>query len=150
MKTIIVAVDFSPSTSQVIDAALGLADAVHGQLVISYVVSLPIVATDNGMGVEMMTDGLEAAEEAADLQLERLKKRLQEAKVACETVKLTGQASASILELAEERKADYIVIGSHGHSALYDLLVGSTAHAILTRASCPVMVVPSPARPAHG
>ena len=143
MKTIIVAVDFSANTPPVVRAAVELADAVQGRLVVTTVVSLPIVATDNGLGVEVMTDGLEAAEAAADLQLGRIAAGLAHDKVPCETVKLTGQPAASILELASERNADYMIIGSHGHSALYDLLVGSTAHAILTRASCPVMVVPS-------
>jgi nucleotide-binding universal stress UspA family protein len=35
------------------------------------------------------------------------------------------------------------VMGSHGHTALYDLLVGSTTHGVLMRAQCPVVIVPS-------
>lgn len=50
--------------------------------------------------------------------------------------------------LAEQGRlaADAIVLGSHGHGALYDLLVGSVAEGVLRRAPCPVVVVPS--RPA--
>jgi len=35
------------------------------------------------------------------------------------------------------------VVGSHGHGAFYDLLVGSTTHGLLLRASCPVLIVPA-------
>jgi len=38
------------------------------------------------------------------------------------------------------------VMGSHGHTALYDLLLGSTTHGVLFRAPCPVVIVP-PKRP---
>jgi universal stress protein A len=37
------------------------------------------------------------------------------------------------------------VLGSHGHTAFYDLLVGSTAAGVLKHAPCPVVVVPPPA-----
>jgi nucleotide-binding universal stress UspA family protein len=33
-------------------------------------------------------------------------------------------------------------MGSHGHTAFYDLLVGSTTHGVLMRANCPVVIVP--------
>jgi nucleotide-binding universal stress UspA family protein len=39
------------------------------------------------------------------------------------------------------------VMGSHGHTAFYDLLVGSTTHAVLKRAKCPVVIVPPRAQP---
>ncbi len=46
-------------------------------------------------------------------------------------VQINGAAVSGILETADRLKADYIVMGSHGHTALYDLLVGSTTHACL-------------------
>jgi nucleotide-binding universal stress UspA family protein len=42
--------------------------------------------------------------------------------------------------------ADYVAMGSHGHTALYDLLVGSTTHGVLMRAKCPVVIVPAEAK----
>jgi nucleotide-binding universal stress UspA family protein len=57
-------------------------------------------------------------------------------------VRLTGAPVARILDQAEQRAADYIVLGSHGHTAVYDLLVGSTAHGVLKKATCPVIIVP--------
>jgi hypothetical protein len=40
----------------------------------------------------------------------------------------------------------HYVIGSHGHTAFHDLLVGGTASGVLKRATCPVVVVPAPVR----
>ena len=55
-------------------------------------------------------------------------------------------ASGLKIEQAERLTADYIVIGSHGHTAFYDLLVGSTASGVLKSASCPVVIVPHGAK----
>jgi nucleotide-binding universal stress UspA family protein len=57
-------------------------------------------------------------------------------------VQLTGSPATLILAQAKIEDADYIVMGSHGHTALYDLLVGSTTYQVLRRTSCPVLIVP--------
>ena len=48
----------------------------------------------------------------------------------------------AILEQASARKADLIVMGSHGRSGYERLLLGSVTEKILHKAPCPVMVVP--------
>ena len=52
-------------------------------------------------------------------------------------------AHENVIEQANTCDPDYIVMGSHGHTAFYDLLVGSTTHGVLMRAKCPVVIVPS-------
>lgn len=52
----------------------------------------------------------------------------------------TGSAKAVILEAAEKHKADLIIIGSHGRYGL-QLLLGSTANAVLHGAKCDVLAV---------
>jgi nucleotide-binding universal stress UspA family protein len=64
--------------------------------------------------------------------------------VTAETVHVVGSPVPEIIEQAKTCAADYIVIGSHGHTAFYDLLVGSTANGVLKRAKCPVLIVPPP------
>ena len=58
----------------------------------------------------------------------------------------TGSAVSAIVAKASEIDATYIVMGSHGHTALYDLLVGSTTHGVLKSSPCPVVIVPPPAK----
>jgi nucleotide-binding universal stress UspA family protein len=62
--------------------------------------------------------------------------------VAVSARQVDGHPSAQILDQARRLRADYIVLGSHGHNAIYDLLVGSTAHTVLQKAPCPVVIVP--------
>jgi len=51
-----------------------------------------------------------------------------------------GSAKIVILEAAEKHKADLIIVGSHGRQGL-QLLLGSTANAVLHGAKCDVLAV---------
>jgi nucleotide-binding universal stress UspA family protein len=85
-------------------------------------------------------------EKAADRRLQELQKSFRIAGVATRIVRLTGAPVTQILAQARVHRADFIVMGSHGHTAFYDLLVGSTTHGVLLRAPCPVVIVPSATR----
>ncbi|MEW5940915.1 MAG: universal stress protein [Chloroflexota bacterium] len=54
-----------------------------------------------------------------------------------------GATVETILNEASKLEADMIVVGSHGHGALYQLLVGSVCEGVLRKAACPVLVVPT-------
>lgn len=56
---------------------------------------------------------------------------------------IQGSAIEKILHEANEQKAGLIIMGSHGHGALYELLVGSVTAGVLKGAPCPVLVVPA-------
>lgn len=52
-----------------------------------------------------------------------------------------GDAAEEILKKAQQRNCDLIVIGTHGRSGLYRMLVGSVAEAVLREAPCPVLTI---------
>jgi len=54
----------------------------------------------------------------------------------------TGAVAEEILNPADVLKADLIVMGTHGHGAMYNLLVGSTTKGVLKRSARPVLLVP--------
>lgn len=53
---------------------------------------------------------------------------------------LVGQPATEIHQLAEDKQADLIVVGSHGRQGLA-LLLGSTANGVLHGAKCDVLAV---------
>jgi nucleotide-binding universal stress UspA family protein len=142
MKKILCAVDFSSSTQDVVDAAAKLGRAVDGRIVLVAVVQAlpPGVALD--MAMVDLSELTLRAEKEADRQLAELKKRITFDAIDLETRRLTGSPVDKILEQAAVLPAEYIVMGSHGHTAIYDLLIGSTAQAVIKRSPCPVLVVP--------
>ena len=52
-----------------------------------------------------------------------------------------GNPVERILTVADDRNCDLIVVGSHGHGALEEALIGSTAKKVIRRSKKPVLVV---------
>lgn len=55
---------------------------------------------------------------------------------------IQGPTAEKIVEEAERQKAGLIIMGSHGHGAMYHLLVGSVSDGVLRKATCPVLIIP--------
>lgn len=62
-------------------------------------------------------------------------------KVKSEVITTPFSIAASILNYAEERDVELIVIGTRGNSGLKKMLLGSVATDVVTYAYCPVMVI---------
>jgi nucleotide-binding universal stress UspA family protein len=54
----------------------------------------------------------------------------------------TGAVAEEILNQADVLNADLIVMGRHGHGAMYNLLVGSATKGVLKHSTRPVLLVP--------
>lgn len=57
---------------------------------------------------------------------------------------LVGTPFVEIIRYAREQSIDLIVMGTHGHSALAAMLLGSVAERVVRKASCPVLTVRHP------
>ncbi len=143
MKTILAPIDFSPISDTVVAEAASLAKALKARVVFFSAVQPPIVVSEYAPLLENIAEINAAGEKNAQRQLTMLELKLEEAGVAVESSYAVGAPISLIVSQAEKCAADYIVMGSHGHTALYDLLVGSTTHGVLMRAKCPVMIVPA-------
>jgi nucleotide-binding universal stress UspA family protein len=69
--------------------------------------------------------------------------KLQSSGIDAKALLVQGAAVEVILDEAGKLKADLIVVGSHGHGAVYHLMVGSVSEGVLHRSTCPVLVVPT-------
>jgi len=58
-----------------------------------------------------------------------------------------GSPAGVILSMAEEQKADLIVMGARGLGPIKERLLGSVSHQILTLASCATLIVNGPVKP---
>jgi len=143
MKTILAPVDFSGVTDAVVSEAAALARALHARVALFAAVQPPVVMAEYAPILENIAEINAAGEKHAVRELEKLEKKLQGELVPFESSHALGSPINLIVDRAEKCDADYIVMGSHGHTALYDLLVGSTTHGVLMRAKCPVVIVPS-------
>jgi nucleotide-binding universal stress UspA family protein len=142
MKTILAPVDFSGVTEAVIAQASALATTFGGRVLLLHVMQPPVITSEYAPFLENIGEIVAVGEKAAAKQLIRLQEQLQTAGIPADTLQYTGAPVTFILQQAEKNEADYIVMGSHGHTAFYDLLVGSTTHGVLQKSPCPVVVVP--------
>lgn len=145
MKSILAPVDFSAVTPRVVDAAIKLARTLHARVVLLHVVPQPAAIRNVLPAVEDVRMRTKAVEHDAAKQLLELKRASRRRLRELEVLHLCGPAAKQIVAQARDQKAVYIVLGSHGHSALRDALVGSVAGAVIKTAPCPVLIVP-PAR----
>lgn len=143
MKTILAPIDFSGATNAVIEEAATLAKAQGGRVVLLTVIQPPVITHEYAALMENLGEITAAAERQASRKLEAAEHGLQLDFIPSESLQLTGSPIPLIVEQARKLGADYIVMGSHGHTALYDLLVGSTTHGVLLRSPCPVVIVPA-------
>ena len=54
---------------------------------------------------------------------------------------IAGQAATVILDVADSRQPDVIVLGARGLGVWSGLILGSTSMAVVQRAKCPVLVI---------
>jgi nucleotide-binding universal stress UspA family protein len=73
--------------------------------------------------------------------LARARKIARAKKVRLKAEVIAGHAVAAIVEYVRARKADLLIVGFMGHSALYDRIIGSTSDRLVRLAPCPVLVV---------
>ncbi len=146
MKTILAAVDFSSGSKRVVTQAAELARALGGRVVILHVLPLQPFKPDLGLLGDPPAGWKRAVEKNALERLASLQAECRKASVTSATVCVTGFPTTLVLAQAKKARADFIVMGSHGHTAFFDLIVGSTASGVLKRAVCPVILVPSPKR----
>ena len=73
--------------------------------------------------------------------LQRARAMAEKDHVKLHTHVLAGHPVRDIVELAADLKVDLLVIGSAGHSEIYERMLGSRADRLVHLAGCPVLVV---------
>jgi len=144
MKTLLTAIDFSDVTDAVLDQTRVIATAFEAKVFLVHVAppEPSFVTYEPGPPSERAFRAKELREEHRQLQA-LAEKLAADGGPSAEPLMVSGGAVAKILEEAERLAANMIVLGSHGHGALYELLVGSVADGVMRKAKCPVLVVPA-------
>ena len=142
-KKILVAVDLAadlaagrpPEVAFAAELARGLDAEVVLFHAIDYVPTLLPVELPGGYPVPQ----LELVRDAATTKLAKVAAAMGTAKVT--TLVEVGGAATAIVEAAKRLKVDLVVIGSHSHTAVARLVLGSVADRVAHTASCPVTIV---------
>lgn len=136
-KHILVSVDLTAESSQVMERAVNLAKANQSQLSLIHVVE-PLTFAYGG---DIPVDLTEIQDQIHTKAKEQLTQLAQANGVKTEDQHIViGQPVSEIHQMAEDLSADLVVIGSHGRKGLA-LLLGSTANGVLHGSKCDVLAV---------
>jgi universal stress protein A len=136
IKHILVPIDFSESSRKAVRYAVSFAKLFQAELLLVHVLQTP-TPIPGVMDFPTVDEGTQTA----------LAQRLSEFRdetcggVTARDLLVLGSPFNEISRVAEEQNIDLIVLGTHGHSALHRLFLGSTAERVLRYAPCPVLVV---------
>lgn len=141
-NTILTAVDFSEVNQIVLSETIEMARALKCAVTLIHVVQyMPETNLYEG---EMILPDLpmqEMLEENSEKLLKEAQLRITNAGIDCDICLRDGSPAYEIMEWIKENNPRLAIIGSHGHGALYHLVLGSVSEKIIDKAKCPVLVV---------
>ncbi|MBE9013475.1 universal stress protein [Pseudanabaenaceae cyanobacterium LEGE 13415] len=158
---ILVALDRSDMSSQVLEQAINLAKATDASLILLTVIP-PFDPVRAGLDCPGINGAyFQVSEKTMQLYLEQWKTLEQEgsdwlrsqatkateAGVKSEIAQTLGDPGCVICKLAETWKVDLIIVGRRGISELNELFLGSVSNYVLHHAPCSVLTVQQPTSP---
>jgi nucleotide-binding universal stress UspA family protein len=143
IETILVPVDFSDATDRVIAVAKQYARAFGSRIVLLHVCEPEPDFIGYEPGPVVVRENIADAMRRDQKTLDELKAKYDEPEIELKALQIQGPAVEKIVFEAREQNAGLVVMGSHGHGAIYNLLVGSVTEAVLKHVPCPVLIVPT-------
>lgn len=142
MKRILVPIDFSDLTTDILDTAAKIAKANGGEVYVLHVAGpdsfsndIPpqLPALDNPSVDQRIIEGQD---------LKAMVQYLAAQNIKAQYGLKYGSVLETILQEAEKFDADLIVVGAQSHGFLYRTFMGSVSDGIMRQSSCPVLIVP--------
>ncbi len=140
---ILVPVDFSEVTDIVISEAIREAKAFDAEVeLINVLQYIPeVVLYDNSMPYVPMEENHELLEDQHLKLLKKSERRIKDEGIVCSSLLREGVPAPEIITYIKESEIDRVIVGSHGHGALYHLVLGSVSEKIIDKTPCTVVVV---------
>lgn len=143
MKTILVPIDFSDCAGEVVRAAASLAKAFGSEIILLHVAAPEPEFIGYEPGPQTVRDSVAKELHEEHEKLRAIEDELKKQGLVVTALLIQGYPVDKILEEMSKNAADIIVMGSHGHGALHNLLVGSVTEGVMRKATCPIHVVPA-------
>lgn len=143
LRKILVPIDFSPAGQSVVDCASKLAAGADAAVIFVHVTVPPAEFAAAPQSAEGLPYSLPSQHDPGAGELDQVRPTAEKVPYSHEL--LAGDPAEQVVALASRAEVDLIVMGSHGHTALARLLLGSVAEAVVRRAHCPVLILRLPA-----
>lgn len=137
MSTIVVGYDSSDCGKQALDRAVELAKSLEDEVVVVFGYAPP------GIWGGEIVEHEEAIEELGEKLTAEARERAAAQGIEVEVAMVPKRGAEALIEVADQREARMIVVGSYGEAPLKGALLGSTPNRLLHIADRPVLVVPA-------
>ncbi|MFC1773985.1 universal stress protein [Pseudomonadota bacterium] len=142
MKNIILAIDFSESTQRILDNAIEVAKAFSAHLYIIHVAAPNPDFVGYEAGPQSERDAVAAHYHKEHRELDGFADKARQQGIDATALLVQGSTVEMLVLERERLQADLMVVGSHGRSAMFQLVVGSTSEGLIRKAGGPVMIIP--------
>jgi nucleotide-binding universal stress UspA family protein len=145
LRRILVPTDFSKSSQNALRYAAAFAEKFSAELYLLHVVQdLALFIPEAVMVAPPVAPPLDQFRAAARTALERVIHDFALPGITIHPEVVEGFPFDEIVRFAQQKTIDLIVMGTHGHTGLMHLLLGSVAEKVVRRAPCPVLTVRIP------
>ncbi len=142
-NNIMALIDFSEVTNPVVKRAGELAGFYEAKCWLIHVSDPDPDFVGYEIGPQYVRDHKAAELQEEHSKLQNYKREVEQKGVDCEALLIQGQIHPTITGELKKLNIDLVVLGSHGHSELYDLLVGSVCRHVLKHHDIPMVIIPS-------
>jgi nucleotide-binding universal stress UspA family protein len=148
LRQIVVPVDFTETSDRALSYAVELARKFEASITVMHAYQIPVYGFPDGAYITS-ADLAAQISNAAQSRLNAIVESQKLSSVPMVNVLRDGVAWEEINAVAQEVKADLIIIGTHGRRGLARALLGSVAENVIRTAKIPVLVIHGP-RDEHG
>jgi len=139
IRRIVHPTDFSRASSAAFKRAVELAKGNRAELLLTHVLSPAVPILADGYVSPQVYDDMAAAQAYGQKHLNALVKKARQAGARARGLLLEGVPHERIARAARSKKADLVVIGTHGRTGFAKLFLGSVASRVLAVSPCPVL-----------
>ena len=140
---LLVAVDLSDSTEIIMEKAEEIAKAFSAKIWILHNAEPAPDVLEFKADPQAAREALAKKFHKEHRQIQEIAERFRAEGLDTTALLVHGPTVETILEEVEKLDVDMIVVGTHGRSAVYQLIMGSVSEEILHKSRCPVLIIPT-------
>ncbi|HXP52984.1 MAG TPA: universal stress protein [Bacteroidia bacterium] len=139
-KNILIAVDGSECSKNAAKNGIELAKQLSASVIVLCIIDMTNAVSSTAVNGIIDSEMIKVYQEEAELTVSEIVKENPYDKIS--TLTEEGIPQYEIRNIARSKKADMIIMGTHGRTGLQHLLMGSVAEFVIRHSTIPVLVVP--------
>jgi nucleotide-binding universal stress UspA family protein len=139
-KNILIAVDGSDCSKNAAQKGIELANQLSASVMLLCVVDMTNAISSTSVNGIIDTEMIQAFKDEAERVVKELAGKTSADMIT--TLTIEGIPQYEIRNVARSKKADMIIMGTHGRTGLRHLVMGSVAEYVIRHATIPVLVIP--------